>query len=292
MTVQLRNSENKVVKTAAAGDNGVFDFGVVTPGTYNAGISPQTFAKPWGGFAWLGTKLITPSLIIAYIWIWAGFAMVVIAAGLSAMPRDVLEAARTDGATRVAGVPARHRAAARAGALGRLHHDDHQRPQGLRPRDHARAGLVAERGERDRARDVADVVRRHQRLRRRLGDRGLPLRARGAGARCSTSSASGERHSDGRRAAESSIPQPKLSERDTVAGEDRPLPTKAPVNLFLILLGLLWLIPTLGLFLTSILPAQAFTVKGWWQIFSKPSLATWSELQRRCCTTTRSRTRC
>ena len=59
----------------------------------------QTFAKPWGGFAWLGPKLITPSLLIAYIWIWAGFAMVVIAAGLAAMPRDVLEAARTDGAT-------------------------------------------------------------------------------------------------------------------------------------------------------------------------------------------------
>ena len=52
-----------------------------------------------GWFAWLGTKLITPSLIIAYIWIWAGFSMVVIAAGLSAMPREVLEAARTDGAS-------------------------------------------------------------------------------------------------------------------------------------------------------------------------------------------------
>ena len=89
-----------MVKTAAAADNGQFDFGGHRrPGTYHAGISAQTFAKPWGGFAWLGTKLITPSLIIAYIWIWAGFAMVVIAAGLSAMPRDVLEAARTDGAT-------------------------------------------------------------------------------------------------------------------------------------------------------------------------------------------------
>jgi len=99
VTVQLRNAEDKVVKTAAADDNGRFDFGVVTPGTYHVGISAATFAKPWGGFAWLGTKLITPSLIIAYIWIWAGFAMVVIAAGLSAMPRDVLEAARTDGAT-------------------------------------------------------------------------------------------------------------------------------------------------------------------------------------------------
>ena len=44
-------------------------------------------------------SLIIPSLLIAYIWIWAGFAMVVIAAGLAAMPREVLEAARTDGAT-------------------------------------------------------------------------------------------------------------------------------------------------------------------------------------------------
>ena len=69
------------------------------PGTYHAGISAQTFAKPWAGFAWLGTNLITPALMVAYIWIWAGFSMVVIAAGLSAMPREVLEAARTDGAT-------------------------------------------------------------------------------------------------------------------------------------------------------------------------------------------------
>ena len=37
--------------------------------------------------------------MIAYIWIWAGFSMVVIAAGLAAIPRDTLEAARTDGAT-------------------------------------------------------------------------------------------------------------------------------------------------------------------------------------------------
>ena len=38
-------------------------------------------------------------MIITYIWIWAGFSMVVIAAGLAAIPRDVLEAARTDGAS-------------------------------------------------------------------------------------------------------------------------------------------------------------------------------------------------
>ena len=75
---------------------------------------------------------------------------------------------------------------------------------------------------------------------------------------------------------ELTVPKPRLSERETVPGKLIRFTMKAPVNIFLVLLGLLWLIPTLGLFLTSILPAQAFTVKGWWQIFSKPSLATWS----------------
>src|SRR5215472_11709274 len=77
-------------------------------------------------------------------------------------------------------------------------------------------------------------------------------------------------------AADVAIPRPKLSERDTVSAKIVRFTLKVPVQLGLIVLGLLWLIPTLGLFLTSILPAQAFTVKGWWQIFSKPSLATWS----------------
>jgi alpha-glucoside transport system permease protein len=72
------------------------------------------------------------------------------------------------------------------------------------------------------------------------------------------------------------VPPSKLSERDTFAGKTVRFVEKAPVNLVLAFLGLLWLVPTLGLFLTSILPAQAFTVKGWWQIFSKPSLATWA----------------
>jgi len=72
------------------------------------------------------------------------------------------------------------------------------------------------------------------------------------------------------------LPQPRLSERDTVAGKIVRFTMKAPVQIVLVLLGVIWLVPTVGLFLTSILPAQAFTVKGWWQVFSKPSLATWS----------------
>jgi alpha-glucoside transport system permease protein len=99
VSVELRSSSGKVVQTAKTSADGSFQFTNVPSGTYQAGVGASTFAKPFGGYSWLGTNLITPSLLIAYIWIWAGFAMVVIAAGLSSMPRDVLEAARTDGAT-------------------------------------------------------------------------------------------------------------------------------------------------------------------------------------------------
>ena len=67
--------------------------------TTSVAIGEKTFAQPFEGVSWLGEKLITPAIMFAYIWIWAGFAMVVIAAGLAAIPRDTLEAARTDGAT-------------------------------------------------------------------------------------------------------------------------------------------------------------------------------------------------
>jgi alpha-glucoside transport system permease protein len=98
VTVELRDASGKTIQSAKTNSDGTFDFSKVPAGTYRAEIGKQTFAKPFGGYAWLGPSLITPSLIIAYIWIWAGFAMVVIGAGLAAMPRDVLEAARTDGA--------------------------------------------------------------------------------------------------------------------------------------------------------------------------------------------------
>jgi alpha-glucoside transport system permease protein len=98
VTVELRDASGKTLQSAKTRKDGTFDFSNVGAGTYSAAIGAKTFAKPFGGYSWLGSKLITPSLLIAYIWIWAGFAMVVIGAGLAAMPRDVLEAARTDGA--------------------------------------------------------------------------------------------------------------------------------------------------------------------------------------------------
>ena len=49
---------------------------------------------------------------------------------------------------------------------------------------------------------------------------------------------------------------------------------KAPVHVVLVVIGLLWLVPTLGLFLTSLLSPADISAGGWWQLFSKPSLAT------------------
>src|SRR3954469_18756298 len=76
------------------------------------------------------------------------------------------------------------------------------------------------------------------------------------------------------------LPKAKLAERDTAGAKVLRFLLRAPVSIFLALLGVLWLIPTLGLFLTSILPAQAFTLKGWWQIFSNPSIATWKNYRQ------------
>ena len=100
ITVELRDARTRdSVATTETEANGTFRFEDVGAGQYRVAIGAETFAEPFGGVSWLGEKLITPAIMIAYIWIWAGFAMVVIAAGLSAIPRDVLEAARTDGAT-------------------------------------------------------------------------------------------------------------------------------------------------------------------------------------------------
>ena len=68
------------------------------------------------------------------------------------------------------------------------------------------------------------------------------------------------------------IPRPS----DRTAARILRFVAKAPANIVLALLGLLWLIPTLGLFITSILPASQLASEGWWKIFTKPSLATWA----------------
>ena len=50
--------------------------------------------------------------------------------------------------------------------------------------------------------------------------------------------------------------------------------SRAPLNAILAIIAVLWLVPTLGLFLTSLLSPQEVGTRGWWTVFSEPSIAT------------------
>lgn len=99
VTVELRRPGGGGVATTETAADGTFRFDGVADGDYRVAIGSKTFAAPFDGVNWLGQGLITPAVMMAYIWVWAGFAMVVIGAGLAAIPRDLQEAARTDGAS-------------------------------------------------------------------------------------------------------------------------------------------------------------------------------------------------
>ena len=72
-------------RETTSGDDGAFTFDDVQPGDYRVGDRRRDVREAVRRRPWLGPKLITPAIMIAYIWIWAGFAMVVIAAGLAAI---------------------------------------------------------------------------------------------------------------------------------------------------------------------------------------------------------------
>lgn len=66
--------------------------------SYRIALPASNFDSGPQGVSWLSASFINMVVILAYIWIWAGFAMVMIASGLSAIDRSLQEAARTDGA--------------------------------------------------------------------------------------------------------------------------------------------------------------------------------------------------
>ncbi|MEQ4718780.1 ABC transporter permease subunit [Nonomuraea sp. B19D2] len=98
MTVEAVQN-GKVAGTATTAEDGSFRFEGLPAGSYVVQLPQSNFQAAYGGLSWLGPTLITPAIIGAFVWVWAGFAMVLIAAGLAAIPRDALEAARIDGAT-------------------------------------------------------------------------------------------------------------------------------------------------------------------------------------------------
>ncbi|WP_030167190.1 carbohydrate ABC transporter permease [Streptomyces sp. NRRL S-813] len=89
--------DGKVVATAKAADDGTFTLPAKADGALLR-LPAGNFKEPYNGVDWLGPSLVTPAIIGAYVWMWAGFAMVLIAAGLAGVPRELLEAARVDGA--------------------------------------------------------------------------------------------------------------------------------------------------------------------------------------------------
>ncbi|MGW4495638.1 carbohydrate ABC transporter permease [Streptomyces sp. NPDC004376] len=92
----VRDGHTAATATTAA--DGSFRFTRLAAGTYALRLPGANFAPPYQGVSWLGPALVTPAIIGAYLWIWTGFAMVLIGAGLSTLPRETLEAARVDGA--------------------------------------------------------------------------------------------------------------------------------------------------------------------------------------------------
>jgi ABC-type sugar transport system permease subunit len=100
ITVEAVGPGGKVAGRATTRPDGTFSIARLAPGTsYTIRLPKENFEASFRGADWLGDTLVTPAIIASYIWVWAGFAMVLIAAGLASIPRDALEAARVDGAT-------------------------------------------------------------------------------------------------------------------------------------------------------------------------------------------------
>lgn len=91
--------DGSIVSSATTNDDGTFVIDGLEGGqSYTVALPGSNFEQGAAGVSWLSESLINIVVILSYIWIWAGFAMVMIASGLSAVDRSLQEAARMDGA--------------------------------------------------------------------------------------------------------------------------------------------------------------------------------------------------
>jgi alpha-glucoside transport system permease protein len=118
LQLTLLRSDGSSAGTTATDQHGNFHFAAVGSGSFRLQIDAKNFRPGFTGIFWLGSQSLTPTgnlsataqallsvplvdlaMIVAYLWMWAGFAMVVIGAGLTSLNRELLEAGRVDGAT-------------------------------------------------------------------------------------------------------------------------------------------------------------------------------------------------
>lgn len=114
----LLKGDGTAAGTTTTASDGSFRFSGVAGGSYRVQVDANNFQPGYTGIFFLGGQSISPTghlgktaaallsvplvdlaMIVAMLWIWAGFAMVIIGAGLAALNREVLEAAKIDGAT-------------------------------------------------------------------------------------------------------------------------------------------------------------------------------------------------
>jgi alpha-glucoside transport system permease protein len=114
----LVRSDGTSAGTTMTDQHGDFSFNNVGSGSFRVQLDARNFRSGFTGIYWLGSQSVTPTshlsqtaqallsvplvdlaMIVAYLWMWAGFAMVVIGAGLTSLNRELLEAGRVDGAT-------------------------------------------------------------------------------------------------------------------------------------------------------------------------------------------------
>jgi alpha-glucoside transport system permease protein len=69
------------------------------------------------------------------------------------------------------------------------------------------------------------------------------------------------------------LPTAATRRRESPAARIGRLVAQGPLNLFLLFVGVLWLVPTIGLLLTSLLPPTEIAQTGWWKVISEPSVA-------------------
>jgi alpha-glucoside transport system permease protein len=70
------------------------------------------------------------------------------------------------------------------------------------------------------------------------------------------------------------LPRERARTGEPLAARIGRVVSRGPLNIFLMVLAVVWLVPTVGLLLTSLLPTTEITQSGWWNIVSQPSLAT------------------